>query len=248
MKSIPLLLIALTAIGCSKSEPTRKDAASPSQAQEINIPDALIEKEALDPNEVLVNVNGHELTRAEALRQVDLRLGGPAPVDMPERRIEKIRTRVISQVVDQFVKMTLLLEEADRQNITIPEEDILKGIAKIKEGTPNGKEPQGILNDGPAGSNSLRNEVLTGLRVEKLLAKILPTPKAPSEEEINAFMKKHQKELSEQKELTRASITKLLIAKEKTREFSAIIRKLIANADIQHGASVIPYDRRQTVE
>lgn len=191
---LTMMALALASAGCSRQDSSTRsaDGAPSSRFLPTPLADAL----AGDPREILISVNGHELTRAEALRQVNLRLGGPPPADMPPERINAIRNQVISKVVDEFVKRELLLHEAERVGIEAGEEEITVAINNIRGKTPAGQDPMGILRDGPAGGDSLRNEVITGIRIEKLLASALPPPVDPSEDEVQAFLAQHRDKLT----------------------------------------------------
>ncbi len=195
MKLLSLLLLAGVVAGCSR----KTDAdVRPTAEGEVSIPEALVggAPVALDPGEILISVNGSALTRGEAVRQVQLRLGGPPPPDMPAERVEKIQRQVLSKVIDEFVKRELLLREADRLDIKAPEEDVEKTLSGIRQRTPEGREPKGILTEGPAGKDSLRNEVITAIRVEKLLATVLPPAAEPTEAEIAAFVAENREKLT----------------------------------------------------
>jgi peptidyl-prolyl cis-trans isomerase C len=180
--SVFVLVVLIAVCGCSKK---RDDA--PSQAR----PDPA----SLDPNEILISVNDHALTRGEAMRQVQLRLGGPPPSDLPAERVEQVQRQVLSTVIDEFVKRELLLAEADRLKIEAPEEKVESTLAGIRRRSPKGNEPKGILTDGPAGNDSLRNEVITAVRIEKLLETVLPESAEPSPAEIESFRQEHQAKL-----------------------------------------------------
>lgn len=195
MRSLAVLLLAGLLAGCSQE--TDSDVR-PSEAGEVSIPEALVggAPAGLDPDEILISVNDSALTRGEAMRQVQLRLGGPPPPEMPAERVEMIQRQVLSKVIDEFVKRELLLREADRLKIEAPEEEVEKTLAGIRQRTPEGRDPKGILADGPAGGDSLRNEVITGIRVEKLLATVLPPSADPTEAEIAAFREEHREKLA----------------------------------------------------
>ncbi len=195
MRALSLLLLAGVLAGCSREADT---AARPTDEGEVSIPEALVggAPVALDPGEILISVNGTALTRGEAMRQVQLRLGGPPPPDMPAERVEMMQRQVLSKVIDEFVKRELLLREADRLEIKAPEEDVEKTLAGIRQRTPEGRDPKGILAEGPAGKDSLLNEVIVGIRVEKLLATVLPPVADPTEAEITAFVAEHREKLT----------------------------------------------------
>lgn len=195
MRLLSVLLLAGLLAGCSRQSDTE---VRPSAEGEVSIPESLIggAPVALDPDEILISVNDSALTRGEAMRQVQLRLGGPPPPDMPAERVEMIQRQVLSKVIDEFVKRELLLREADRLAIEAPEEDVEKTLAGIRQRTPEGRDPKGILVDGPAGRDSLRNEVITGSRIETLLATVLPPVADPTEAEIAAFREEHRDKLA----------------------------------------------------
>ena len=200
------------------------------------------------PDEVLIEVDGASLTRTEAMRQVDMRLGGPPPTDLTEERINIIRTKALSQVVDQFVKKTLLLEEADKLKITATDEEIAKGLAIIKANTKKGQQPRGIMQDGPAGNNSIRNEIITGIRIDKLVAQKIEE-KEPTEDEINTFIEKNRKHLTHPEKglMPRERVVKLIKSKARQKELFNYVKGLQEKSDIKHSPSVIPpiYSEKQ---
>ncbi len=214
-----IVVLALSIIGCSKApEPTTSD-----------------------PNEVLVEVNGISLTRSEAMRQVDMRLGGPPPTDLTKERINMIKTRTLSQVVDQFVKRTLLLEEADKLKIIATDDEIAKGLAIIKANTKKGQQPSGIMQDGPAGNDSIHNEIITGIRIDKLVAQKIPA-KEPTEEEIISFIEKNRKSLTHPEKglMPRDKVVKIIKSQSRKKELFEYIKSLQKKADIKHSSSVRP--------
>jgi len=245
MKNMTLLLITAMALGCGKSEAPKqgpKAAIDP----DITIPQSLIGREsAPDPSEVLVEVNGNKLTRGETMRQVRLRLGGPPPADMPTGRADKIREITISQVIDQFVKRTLLLSEADRLNIIATEDEIRKGLEIIKAQAPRNSVPSGALTDGHADSDSLRNEVIIGIRIDKLLAKVLPEPTV-ADGDVEDILAAARSNLSadEKNSLpSRERVTEIVRQRERRGELAKYLRSLLKAAEIRHSPSVkLPAD------
>jgi peptidyl-prolyl cis-trans isomerase C len=196
MKSLTMIVVALAVAlsGCSR----QGDSAKPIEAREgaALLPSTLSRTGNPADDVILISVNGKELTRGEALRQVQVRLGGPPPADMPPDRVAAIQSQVLSKVIDEFVKRELLLREADRLGISTSEEEIERAVGSIHEKAKGGDKPQGILQDGPGGKDSLRNEVITGIRIEKLLATALPPVPAPSEGDIQAFLAENRDKLT----------------------------------------------------
>jgi len=238
MKKITILLIALTALGCGKPQPPVHTAKADG---DILIPQSLIGDAEVDLSEVLVAVNGKSLTRGEAMRQVAMRLGGPPPADMPAGRQAMIRSRVLSQVVDQFVKRTLLLEEAVRRGVAVSDAEIEKGIGLIRSKASDGSTPRGLLESGVSADESLRHEVAIGLRIDKLLAELISV-ETPSDEEVDAFIEANRKKLTHPEKglAPRESIAKGLAEEARHKAISAYVRQLQQAAEIQHSSDVRP--------
>lgn len=190
-----VIFLALINIGCSKQSPAPAVITDEKNEHAPTLPTALNSVTNTDFGEILISVNGQELTKGEALRQVLLRLGTP-PADIPSERIAKIQSQALSRVIDEFVKRELLLQEADRLEITATESEIEQAVSNIQKKSPDGQPPRGILLEGPGGKDSLRNEVITGIRVEKLLAKVLPPSTEPSEDEIKSFLDENREKLT----------------------------------------------------
>lgn len=186
-----LALILMTALitGCFQQE-NRQHAGDGSREG------VLYTNGMLDDDEILISVYDSDLTRGEAMRQVKMRLGGEPPPDMHPQRVADIRNQVLSRVVDDFVKRELLLREADRLDIQVEDSVVETALQELRSASPDASSLQGILRDGPAGQDSLRNEVVTGLRIEALLKQVLPETKTPDEATIEAFIEEHREKLT----------------------------------------------------
>ena len=177
---IPLLVVS-TLVGCTK-EPTSTVKPAP-QATAVDV--------------ALVTVNGKTLNRADAQIEVDTRLAGMAKNDsVPQDRLAATRDRMLRHVVDQFVMRTLLLEEADLRGITVTPEDEQEAFSKIAEALPDGKTPEQVMQESPLGEERMRDEVLTGIRINKLLAKAMPETSEAGEEEIAKFKEENAERLA----------------------------------------------------
>lgn len=174
-KSVSLLCcgVFILLLGCSRQEPDARkgDDGAPIQ---------------MEPDEILISIDGNELTYQQAIRLVERRLGGPPPEGMDPERITQIERRAFSAVVDDFIRRELLLAEARRLGIEPEEENIAQALQTIERtGKEGGSPPSGLYYEGP---DSLRREVTAGLTIEKLLAQELPPFPAPSEEDIEAYL------------------------------------------------------------
>jgi type IV pilus biogenesis protein CpaD/CtpE len=215
---VVMAVAALSLSGCSK-----RDADSGTQNK---------------PDDVLIEVNGKVLTRGEAQKLVEQRLGGPPPADFTKERINAVRNMALSQVVDQFVKRTLLLEEADKFNITASEKEIEKGLSDIRKAT---SAKGGTNTTASVDSDIQRREVVVGIRIEKLLAKKLPV-KTPPDSEIDAFIEKNRAKLTvpDKGMVPREQVIRYMQTAARKRELFEYLRQLQKKAEIKHADNVLP--------
>ena len=122
--------LLLLAGGCGKSE---KQEPSPAAAAATEPTDAIPTPLQLvaGANESIVQVGTHTLT-SDALdrtvrQQLDT-LGDRIPPD----RIDEFKAAAAAQVVKQFVMQTLLSDEAERQGITVTDEDEQRAYDRLK--------------------------------------------------------------------------------------------------------------------
>ena len=88
--------------------------------------------EQVDPNAVVVTVNGQEITEKEVAEEVNRGIEAqkvrmPKDATLPESLQQQIRKRV----VDMKVQRALLDQEIKKQNLTVSDENILEEIEKI---------------------------------------------------------------------------------------------------------------------
>jgi peptidyl-prolyl cis-trans isomerase C len=185
---VQILAVLALAAGCNRNEtaPPTPAAAGPGERPA-----------AAAPESVMVTVNGKSLTRAEAQGEVDTRLAGMAGrSDLTPERLAAMRDRMLQHVVDQFVMRVLLLEEADRRGIEVTPEDEAEAFARIAERLPEGQTPEQVMQDSPLGPERMREEVLTGIRINKLLAQVLPEESAVDPAELDAFKTANAEQLA----------------------------------------------------
>jgi peptidyl-prolyl cis-trans isomerase C len=186
-----LLICAALALaaGCGRD----KEAAPASEPPA----GAAFDPAAPAPGTDLVTVNGKTLMRAEAQEEVNTRLGGMAGrSEVSAEQLAAMRERMLHHVVDQFIMRTLLLEEADRRGIKVAPEDEEEAFARIAERLPEGQTPEQVMQDSPLGAERMREEVLTGIRINKLLDQVLPEDGAVDAAELAAFKEDNAEKLA----------------------------------------------------
>ncbi len=142
----------------------------------------------LEPDDVLISIDGNNLTYGQAIRQVEAVLGGPPPQGMDPEHVTMIERRTFNAVVDDFIRREMLLAQARRLGIEPEEEHIATALREIEKRAKDGITPSSLYYEGP---DSIRREITAGLTMEKLLAQELPPFTAPDEAEIAAFLERN---------------------------------------------------------
>jgi peptidyl-prolyl cis-trans isomerase C len=148
----------------------------------------------LAPTGVVARVNDTLLTRAQLDTQLALRLG-PFTNRIAPDRLPGIRARMRRDLVDQFVVRTLLLAEADRRGIHATDADRTNALAKIGARLPPGMTPEDVMKNSPVGEQAMLDELVAGIRINKLLATVVTNLPPPSDALVDAYYKEHQEEL-----------------------------------------------------
>lgn len=180
-----LLIVAASA--CSRNESATK--AIPPNAESATA------TSSSDPNRVVIEVNGTKLSYAQADEEISFRIAA-LKGRIPPDRVPEFRKRTFDNVVDQFIMRTLLLAEADRLNITITPQDEEEAIESIRANLPEGLSIEDVMKNSPLGEKRMRDEMLIGIRINKLLETKWGDGAKVDDEAIDAFIEKHRERLS----------------------------------------------------
>ena len=188
------LLVALLAVtlGCSKEEtqPLTSVAATEPQvvAQLPSVSDG-------DPSDILVEVDGKTLNRAQADEELGYRMTA-IQSRIPPEKIPEFRARLFNNIIDQFIMRTVLLTEADRLEIAVTDEDQKNALAEIQKTLPPGLTPEEVMKNSPMGEERMREEMLIGIKVNKLLDTHLDISATVSGKEVDTFVAENKDRLA----------------------------------------------------
>ncbi len=145
-------------------------------------------------DEVVASVNGKVLTKGEVDRLVDMQLATMRG-RVPDERLEEGRDRLAFAAADQFVVKTLLMQEAERQGVAAPQEEIDAAIERIKGNLPEGQTLETIVAQNPRGEAGLIDDITVGMKINKLLEQQLKEQLEVSDDEVSAFMEENAERL-----------------------------------------------------
>ncbi len=198
---LPLALI-LSLVACKKTPPANaagaatsgqagQAAAAPAPAPAKPVPDVLPEGVA--------KVNGEAIGKTEfeqALKSVEARAGGPIPADR--------KAEIYRNVLDQLVAMKLLASESKTRNISVPDAEVDKRIAQVRQQFPSEEVFKQQLTAQGMTLDRIKQDARTSMQIEALLqAEVAPKVQVTAAD-IDAFYKANPDQFK-QPESVRAS-------------------------------------------
>jgi peptidyl-prolyl cis-trans isomerase C len=141
---------------------------------------------ALDPATVLVDVAGSKLTAGEADKQIMAMMGAQA-AQLGADRMASLMGRFRQQAVERFVIRTVLSSEAEKRQIQVSDGDIAQAMETIKGRLPEGVTLDEALKRENLTTEGLRSNLVSELRIKKLVESEVPTNNAPTDEDVAKF-------------------------------------------------------------
>lgn len=182
-----IVTMALALAGCggndNGSAETPEAAAGPAGSDATSV--------SQNPDEILVEVNGKKLTRGDAEELVGYRIAA-VKSRIPAERMDQVRQQMLDNSIDQFVMRTLLLEEADSLKIGVTPDDEKQAFDKIRTSLPPGLTPEDVMKKSPLGEERMKEEVMVGIRINKLLDAHLAQSVTISDADIDEFIEQNK--------------------------------------------------------
>ncbi len=205
---LTLALIALVALTTACSRNTE-----PSIDKETLLSEAATNFFASLPD-TLATVNGSTLTRETALLELDTRAEALRN-RLPPGEIEAAKMQILPKVVGAFVTRTLLEQESERRQIEVTETELSNTLARIEQRL--GSDVDAFMENSPMGAEHMRNEVIKGMRVERMLKTALSNETQVADAEVDAFIEANRESLtdSESGELMERSKVEHIVRKGK---------------------------------
>lgn len=203
LKKTAVLFVLACSVACQKTPtpPATTAGTTPAGAVDATAPGSPGAAKPVPAQlpDVLANVNGESITRAEfenAVRNLEGRAGAPVPA---ERRDEVFR-----QVLDQLVGFHLLTQEGRARKLTVPEEQIEAQVAQLRQQFPTEAEFTAALKGRGMTIEQLRDDARSNLLVAQMMDKEVGAAITIDAKEISDFYEKNR-ERFKQDETVRAS-------------------------------------------
>lgn len=209
------------------------------------------QKDKEDPDtHSVATVNGEVLARADFERELERELSASAPESgqHPPEEVEPYKRALL----DTLVSRMLLLQEARARNITVPPEEVDRGVLRLSSDYPAGNFSD-VLAQGQLSMAELKEREAARLTIEKLFTTEVYTRVAVTEEELRAEYAAHEADYSEP-ERVRASQIVVKTMEEARRvqsllrsgkKFADLARKYSLSADAKVGGDLGFFPRGQ---
>jgi peptidyl-prolyl cis-trans isomerase C len=136
-------------------------------------------------------VGGHTLTAGEADKQITAMLG-PQAAQLGPERIASLMGRFRQQAIERFVIRTLLSGEVEKRQIAVADGDIAEAMDTIKARLPEGMSLDDALKKENMTVEGLRSNLVSELRIKKLVESEVPTNSVPTDAEVAEFYEKQK--------------------------------------------------------
>jgi peptidyl-prolyl cis-trans isomerase C len=195
-------LLLFTAGGCNGGEEAKKIKASeetqskgpqviPQAAPQAAPGPSAPAKPMLSPTDVIAEVDGFKLTRAQLDLEVKKKMQDMQS-KIPADRITQATAALRKELIDDFIVRTLLLNEVNRRKIVATDKEVADRLNIMKESLPAGTTIEEFLKKSGVTSEQLRQEITLGIRISKLVNATKTAKATPSEKEIQQFYKNNK--------------------------------------------------------
>jgi peptidyl-prolyl cis-trans isomerase C len=169
------LLCVMFVAGCSKEE--AEEEVEPAQQK-------------VEAGDIVITVNGESVTAGELASEVS-RLMQIRSRGLNPRDLEPTRRAMRKEASTTIVKRLLLKQEAEKQNIEIPEEKVEERFTMIKDDFGSEEVFKARIARMNMTEEGIRRDVASGLAIEKLIEMHTASLPEPSEEELRAYYNEH---------------------------------------------------------
>lgn len=171
------------------------------------------EKPAADPAEVIIVVNGHNITRADYDRETEGVAGMMRSRGVPEAQVAAMLQNFKPQIVEGLVSKTLIVQACDDKGITVSDDELFSKVEAFEKNLPKNLTLDGLLRQ----SGMTREMFNSDMREQLKLEKLLKVGQA-SEEEVVAYYEENKTRFFEKPEMTQARHILIAVKPEDTDE------------------------------
>ncbi|MGI6087119.1 MAG: peptidylprolyl isomerase [Kiritimatiellia bacterium] len=175
----------------------KEPVAVPSEPVVTDATDA--EKPAADPAEVIIVVNGHNITRADYTRETEGITGMMRSRGVPEAQAAAMLQSFKPQIIESLVSKSLLTQTCSEKGITVSDEELSGKIKAFEKTLPKHLTLDDLLRQSGLTREMFENDMREQLKLEKVLQ-----INRASKEEVIAYYEENKTRFFEKPEMTQA--------------------------------------------
>ena len=191
LATLAVATLATTLVGCGKKEKTQ------APSRDMNTMAVTQPQVVLDPNEVIVTIDGEDLTRGQidalATQMLMSQVGGMVSQINPAE-LETIKAQFFDQAKEFLIIKTLIDNEIAKEDIQITDQEIDEGIQELLANLPGNITIEDVMRQTGTTEEKLREEVANQLKARKLIAQHVGDTTEATDEEIQEFYNKNREE------------------------------------------------------
>ncbi len=201
-KKQPMALLTFTAIalalggaGCGKTNEEATEKEMMPEQSVVSEPVAMPGSPVLP--ETVVTVNGKALKGEDITKELEMMTSSPQFQSLPPQQADMYKKQMQARLIDRFVNQQVLLDEADKEKIAVPEERVDEMLENIRGQLPPGMTVEEILSQRGMTMETLRSDIGRDLRIQTLIEKQFDSIEDPTEEEIAAFYEENKEQFNQ---------------------------------------------------
>ncbi|MGA1876045.1 MAG: peptidylprolyl isomerase [bacterium] len=226
------LICVLGAFGCREEGGVKTPVSIglPSQGNvDANEPSAISPIPEGKDQTMVATVNGTIITQSEIdseIQNLIREFGGGMPAD----QMDKVKSMLQKQAMDNLINQTLLQQKADKDGVEPEKKAIDEKMAEIAGRFSSPEQFQEQLAAAGLTEGALRQEIQQSLKIESLMAEPMASIKEANDKEVEDFYRNNPKEFQKQEQVRASHI---LIAVEADESDDARAQKRLKLAGLK---------------
>ncbi len=155
----------------------------------------------LDPNRVIVRVDGKELTQKNLADEVNI-IVSQIRGHVPPEQFAQMHDEIVHQAMENLIIKTLLADEVEKESVIVDESEVDAAINELKAGIPPGDSLDRYLQEMNLTREEFRARIRNDLQINRVLEEKVRDIAQPTDEEITDFYEENIERFDRPKTVT----------------------------------------------
>jgi peptidyl-prolyl cis-trans isomerase C len=146
--------------------------------------------QATVPANLVVDVDGHKMTREQLDAELEKRLLAVLE-QIPPDRLGQARENIKKRLIEDFVLRNLLLDEIGRRKIVVSGKEIEEAVEHLRNNLPAGVTIEELMKRNGVTMEQMKEDIRFGIQINKII-RSMGGDKKPTDKEVAAFYQKNK--------------------------------------------------------